>query len=81
MGAGYFLAPNLSKGGKEMKGVWEYGQNDLGAFIKCSLCGHKIDALDVLFADRKLNPCPFCGKQVDISDETIEKIKEWQANQ
>lgn len=59
-----------------MKGTWEFGRNDLGVFIKCSLCGHKIDALDVIFADRELNPCPFCGKSMSISDETLDKIKQ-----
>lgn len=48
------------------KAYWEHGANDMGPYVQCSSCNHKIAVLDFLIADASTSTCSFCNKEMSF---------------
>lgn len=55
---------------------WVFGTNDLGDYISCEKCGHKIAAKHVVFGKYDLNTCPFCESEMDLDQKDLDRLKD-----
>lgn len=55
---------------------WKHVETPLGAGIKCPSCGYKIKARDVEFGRYDLNSCPECHKELEITEELLDEMRE-----
>lgn len=55
---------------------WEHGSSELGAFVKCSNCGHKLSSKKFLFADIAADVCPWCKFKMDFSKLDDAQLRE-----
>lgn len=59
---------------------WKMGSNDLGLYIECSKCKHKLSAKQVIFADKSIAACPFCKSKMSMEDvkfgELVESLEQ-----
>lgn len=44
--------------------------------LECENCEHKISLKDYAMADRAINICPFCGREMDLDSLDEDEIQE-----
>lgn len=59
-----------------VKRRWVFGTNDLGDFLSCEKCGHKLSAKQVLFAKQDYRTCPWCESEMDMNQDDLDRMKE-----
>lgn len=59
-----------------VKRRWIHGSNDLGDYLECEKCNHKLSAKQVIFAKLSYNTCPWCGSEMEIDQKDIDQMKE-----
>ena len=59
-----------------IKRRWVFGSNDLGDYLSCEKCGHKLSAKQVVFAKVSYNKCPWCNSTMEISQKDYDRLKE-----
>ena len=59
-----------------VKRRWIFGTNDLGDYLECEKCNHKLSAKQVIFANRDFNTCPWCGSEMQMDQKDIDRMKE-----
>lgn len=62
-----------------VKRRWIYGSNDLGDYLECEKCNHKLSAKQVIFAKRSYNTCPWCGSEMIADQKDIDRIRDYLA--
>ena len=55
---------------------WIFGHNDMGDYIECPKCKHKIDLINVRFGNTGYSECPFCHQMMDLSMLDYDRIIE-----
>jgi len=56
------------------KHIWKVVSTDLSYGIECSNCKHKMDAKEVIMADKEYDICPFCGASMDLGGFNYDEI-------
>lgn len=59
-----------------VKRKWVYGSNDLGDYIECEKCNHKLSAKQVVFAKYDMNTCPWCNSEMTLDQKDVDRLKE-----
>ena len=59
-----------------VKRRWIFGSNDLGDFLSCEKCGHKLSAKQVIFAKQNYNVCPWCESEMEMDQNDVDRMKE-----
>lgn len=59
-----------------VKRRWVFGTNDLGDFLECEKCNHKLSAKQVIFAKVSYNTCPWCRSEMEMDQKDYDLLKE-----
>ena len=59
-----------------VKRAWVFGSNDLGDYLECEKCNHKLSAKQVIFGKYDINTCPFCGSEMNLQQKDYDRLKE-----
>lgn len=60
---------------KKTKNYWIMVSTPFNSGIRCSNCKHTMSARDAIFADKNIETCPWCEKEMDLSQIDWDRLK------